>query len=112
MVISQALDEVWHKATKQHTRPTQHNTQTHRHLRLRNGPVKWPQRCGSLRGARPIGQTDRQTILLQLSVSVTSFNLLVIVHFSFVRNSWHGTTNSVESLFRVWVTFSSYFFEL
>ena len=32
MVIGQALDEVWHKATQQHTRPTQHNTHTHRHL--------------------------------------------------------------------------------
>jgi len=57
----QALDEVWHKGYST-TLGLDNTTHTHTDtLGLRNGPVKWPQRCGSLRGARPIGQTDRQT---------------------------------------------------
>jgi len=56
MVWARRLTKYGTKATQQH-----YTTRTHTDtLGLRNGPVKWPQRCASLHGARPIGQTDRQ----------------------------------------------------
>jgi len=64
LVIGQALDEVWRKLLN-NTLGLHNTTRTHTDtVGLSNGPVKWPQRCGSLHGARPIGQTDRQNLEL------------------------------------------------